>query len=69
MTLNLQLQGLVLLLLFIAPGFVYSRSRLHVRPGMEGCWQPAASHDLILYLCGTGCLLKSRKNSRSALFG
>jgi len=32
MTLNLQLQGLVLLLLFIAPGFVYSRSRLHIRP-------------------------------------
>lgn len=32
MTLNLQLQGLVLLLLFIAPGFVYTRSRLHVRP-------------------------------------
>ena len=32
MTLNLQLQGLVVLLLFIAPGFVYSRSRLHVRP-------------------------------------
>lgn len=32
MTLNLQLQGLVILLLFIAPGFVYSRSRLHVRP-------------------------------------
>jgi hypothetical protein len=32
MTLNLQLQGLVLLLLFIAPGFIYSRSRLHVRP-------------------------------------
>jgi hypothetical protein len=32
MTLNLQLQGLVLLLLFIAPGFIYSRSRLHVQP-------------------------------------
>ena len=32
MTLNLQLQGLVLLLLFIAPGFFYTRSRLHVRP-------------------------------------
>ena len=32
MTLNLQLQGLVLLLLFIAPGFVYARSRLQVRP-------------------------------------